>query len=71
MEFLVEFQVDVPEGEAGFRGRTAGARRGRRCRESGSLEASRPALDAPCRSIFISVGGRQAANVIYETYLVG
>ena len=34
-------------------------------------ETASPDLDWLNKGIFISVGGRQAANVTYETYLVG
>jgi muconolactone delta-isomerase len=35
------------------------------------LETAAPGLDWLNKGVFISVGGRQAAGVIYETYLVG
>ncbi|HVD88584.1 MAG TPA: hypothetical protein VNB91_06805 [Jatrophihabitantaceae bacterium] len=57
MEYLVEFEVDVPEGTPDSR--------------SSGGSAPRRGLDWLNKGIFISVGGRQAANVIYETYLVG
>jgi hypothetical protein len=40
-------------------------------RTSTRIEAGAPELDWLNRGVFISVGGRQAAGVIYETYLVG
>jgi hypothetical protein len=40
-------------------------------RASTEIEAAAPHLDWLNKGIFISVGGRQAAGVIYETYLVG
>jgi muconolactone delta-isomerase len=58
MEFLVEFEVTVPDGTP----ESEVARRE-------AAEASRgsgPELNG----IFISVGGRQPGGVIYETYLV-
>jgi hypothetical protein len=39
-------------------------------RASTQIETAAPALDWLNKGIFISVGGRQAAGVIYETYLV-
>lgn len=39
-------------------------------RTSTQIETAAPALDWLNKGIFISVGGRQAAGVIYETYLV-
>ncbi|MFZ0384923.1 MAG: DUF3237 domain-containing protein [Solirubrobacteraceae bacterium] len=39
-------------------------------RTSTQIETAAPALDWLNQGIFISVGGRQAAGVIYETYLV-
>ena len=53
-----------------------GARRGRRCQRVHlpHLDPDRdrgPDLDWLNKGVFISVGGRQAAGVIYETYLVG
>jgi hypothetical protein len=35
------------------------------------LETAAPELDWLNKGVFISVGGRQAAGVVYETYLVG
>jgi hypothetical protein len=35
------------------------------------LETAAPKLDWLNKGVFISVGGRQAAGVVYETYLVG
>lgn len=40
-------------------------------RTSTEIETAAPDLDWLNKGIFISVGGRQAAGVIYETYLVG
>jgi hypothetical protein len=40
-------------------------------RTSTQIETAAPTLDWLNKGIFISVGGRQAAGVIYETYLVG
>jgi muconolactone delta-isomerase len=40
-------------------------------RTSTEIETSAPHLDWLNKGIFISVAGRQAAGVIYETYLVG
>ncbi len=40
-------------------------------RTSTRIETAAPELDWLNKGIFISVGGRQAAGVIYETYLVG
>jgi hypothetical protein len=40
-------------------------------RTSTQIETAAPSLDWLNKGIFISVGGRQAAGVIYETYLVG
>ena len=40
-------------------------------RAATQVETASPDLDWLNKGIFISVGGRQAANVIYETYLVG
>jgi uncharacterized protein DUF3237 len=40
-------------------------------RASTQIETAAADLDWMNRGIFISVGGRQAASVIYETYLVG
>ena len=34
------------------------------------IETAAPHLDWLSRGIFVSVGGRQASPVIYETYLV-
>jgi hypothetical protein len=39
-------------------------------RTSTQIETADPALDWLNKGIFISVGGRQATGVIYETYLV-
>jgi hypothetical protein len=39
-------------------------------RTSTQIETAAPDLDWLNRGVFISVGGRQAAGVIYETYLV-
>ena len=39
-------------------------------RTSTQIETAAPDLDWFNKGIFISVGGRQAAGVIYETYLV-
>jgi Protein of unknown function (DUF3237) len=49
---------DVDAGEYTFRAST-------------QIETAAPALDWLNKGVFISVGGRQAAGVIYETYLVG
>jgi hypothetical protein len=35
------------------------------------IETGAPALDWLNKGVFVSVGGREAAGVIYETYLVG
>jgi hypothetical protein len=35
------------------------------------LETAAPKLDWLNKDVFIGVGGRQAAGVVYETYLVG
>jgi muconolactone delta-isomerase len=40
-------------------------------RTSTRIETGAPHLDWLNKGVFISVGGRQAAGVIYETYLVG
>jgi hypothetical protein len=40
-------------------------------RTATQIEAAAPALDWLNKGVFISVGARQAAGVIYETYLVG
>jgi Protein of unknown function (DUF3237) len=40
-------------------------------RTSTRIETAAPHLDWLNKGVFISVGGRQAAAVIYETYLVG
>src|SRR5262249_9753617 len=40
-------------------------------RTSTKIETAAPALDWLNKGVFISVGGRQAGAVIYETYLVG
>lgn len=40
-------------------------------RTSSRIESSAPDLDWLNKGVFIGVGGRQAAGVIYETYLVG
>jgi hypothetical protein len=40
-------------------------------RTSTQIETAAPGLDWLNKGVFISVGGRQAAGVIYETYLVG
>jgi Protein of unknown function (DUF3237) len=39
-------------------------------RTSTQIETAAPDLDRLNKGVFISVGGRQAAGVIYETYLV-
>jgi hypothetical protein len=49
---------NVDPGEYTFRGSTR-------------IETAAPDLDWLNKGIFISVAGRQAADVIYETYLVG
>jgi hypothetical protein len=40
-------------------------------RTSTQIETAAPALDWLNKGVFVSVGGRQAGGVIYETYLVG
>jgi hypothetical protein len=40
-------------------------------RTSTQIETAAPQLDWLNKGVFISVGGRQAKGVIYETYLVG
>jgi Protein of unknown function (DUF3237) len=40
-------------------------------RTSTQIETASPELDWLNKGVFISVGGRQAGGVIYETYLVG
>jgi hypothetical protein len=40
-------------------------------RTSTQIETATPDLDWLNKGVFISVGGRQATGVIYETYLVG
>ena len=40
-------------------------------RTSTQIETAEPELDWLNKGVFISVAGRQAAGVIYETYLVG
>ena len=40
-------------------------------RTTTQIETAAPDLDWLNKGVFISVGGRQAAGVIYETYLVG
>jgi hypothetical protein len=40
-------------------------------RTSTQIETAGPALDWLNKGVFISVGGRQAGGVVYETYLVG
>ena len=42
-----------------------------RSERSTQIEAATPDLDWLNKGVFISVGGRQAGAVIYETYLVG
>jgi hypothetical protein len=49
---------DVDAGEYSFRTST-------------QIETAAPRLDWLNKGVFISVGGRQATGVIYETYLVG
>ncbi|HEY3944614.1 MAG TPA: muconolactone Delta-isomerase family protein [Solirubrobacteraceae bacterium] len=49
---------DVDPGEYTFRAST-------------EIETAAPELDWLNKGVFVSVGGRQAAGVIYETYLVG
>jgi Protein of unknown function (DUF3237) len=49
---------DVDAGEYTFRAST-------------QIEAAAPDLDWLNKGVFISVAGRQAAGVVYETYLVG
>ncbi len=49
---------DVDAGEYTFRTAT-------------HIETGAPQLDWLNKGVFISVGGRQATGVIYETYLVG
>jgi hypothetical protein len=49
---------DVDPGEYTFRAAT-------------QIETAAPALDWLNRGVFVGVAGRQAASVIYETYLVG
>ena len=90
MEFLVEFEVNVPHGtpellyvqSRGVRHGSAQvlARLGRgedvhasECtfRTSTQIETAAPDLDWLNKGVFISVAGRQAGGVIYETYLVG
>lgn len=39
-------------------------------RTSTQIETAAPRLDWLNKDIFISVGGRQVADVVYETYLV-
>ena len=59
MEFLVEFEVEVPADAP-----DAEVERHR-------IETAAPRLEWLNKGIFISVGGRQPGAVIYETYLVG
>ncbi len=40
-------------------------------RTSTQIEATAPDLDWLNKGVFVSVAGRQAAGVTYETYLVG
>ncbi len=40
-------------------------------RTSTQIETAAPELDWLNKGVFISVGGREARGVIYETYLVG
>jgi hypothetical protein len=40
-------------------------------RTSTQIETAAPELDWLNKGVFVGVGGRQAASVIYETYLVG
>jgi hypothetical protein len=40
-------------------------------RTSTRIETAAPHLDWLNQGVFISVGGRQVASVVYETYLVG
>ena len=40
-------------------------------RAATQIETASPDLDWLNKGVFVSVGGRQAAGVIYETYLVG
>jgi hypothetical protein len=40
-------------------------------RTSTQIETAAPGLDWLNKGVFVSVGGRQAAGVVYETYLVG
>jgi Protein of unknown function (DUF3237) len=49
---------DVDSGEYTFRAST-------------QIETAAPRLDWLNKGVFVSVGGRQATGVIYETYLVG
>jgi hypothetical protein len=49
---------DVDAGEYTFRAST-------------QIETAAPRLDWLNKGVFVSVGGRQATGVIYETYLVG
>jgi hypothetical protein len=49
---------DVDAGEYTFRAST-------------QIETAAPSLDWMNKGVFVSVGGRQPAAVIYETYLVG
>jgi Protein of unknown function (DUF3237) len=41
------------------------------CRTTTWIETAAPELDWLNKGVFISVGGRRPAGVIYETYLVG
>ncbi len=40
-------------------------------RAATQIETASPNLDWLNKGVFVSVGGRQAAGVTYETYLVG
>jgi len=40
-------------------------------RAAKQIETAAPDLDWLNKGVFISVGGRQATGVVYETYLVG
>jgi uncharacterized protein DUF3237 len=40
-------------------------------RASTEIETAAPGLDWLNKGVFVAVGGRQAAGVVYETYLVG
>ena len=85
MEFLVEFDVDVPAGAARSEveeRQSNEAPAAAKLAEEGHLvriwkppvapgEPNAPELDWLNKGAFIAVGGRRPGGVLYETYLVG